>query len=189
MATPHEVSLKRILLTGFKPFLGDKTNPSELICSKIKMEQVTSLILPVEFQKAFQNLKAAADKVNPDYIVMLGYAAGSARLRLEKVAMNWNESLHADESGYKAPIDKIDPDQPLSVMTTFPITEVITKLHVKSYPIELSFSAGGFVCNNLYYKVLTRFPDKMPIFIHVPSENIIRAEWQAEVISEILNML
>lgn len=181
--------MSSILLTGFKPFLGDPTNPSELLCREIKMPYVTNQILPVDFNQAFLQLQATVDKNSFDYIIMMGLGTGSTRLRLEKVGLNWNESVHADEAGYTAPSEKIDADSPMSLMTSFPVNEIYAKLSKQNYPIDISFSAGSFVCNNLYYKTLKAYPGIKSIFIHVPAENIIRIEWQVEVIREILKQL
>lgn len=181
--------MSSILLTGFKPFLGDKTNPSELICREIKNPNVTTKILPVEFEKAFLDLQIEVQQNEFDYIIMLGLGTGSTRLRLEKVGMNWNESTHADESGYLVPVGPIDTSAPLSLMTSFPINDIFQKLNTQNYPVDISFSAGSFVCNSLYYKTLRHFPNIKSIFIHVPSENIIRIQWQVEVIQEILKKI
>lgn len=179
--------MKKILLTGFKPFLGDKTNASELIVKQIS--NVITEILPVEFENAFLKLQTTVEKHRPDYIIMLGLSASSTRIKLEKVAMNWNESEHADEAGFIAPRDKIHPDQPLSLMTSFPINEVYNHLNAENYPVDISFSAGSFVCNNIFFKTLNAFPSVKSVFIHVPPESVIRVDWQVEVIRKIINEL
>ena len=46
--------MAKIILTGFKPFLGDLTNPSEIICQNISLPDVTTQVLPVEFNLAFE---------------------------------------------------------------------------------------------------------------------------------------
>ena len=45
-----------ILITGFKPFLGDSINPSQVLVESVQDPLVTKLILPVEFNRAFDIL-------------------------------------------------------------------------------------------------------------------------------------
>ena len=49
----------KILVTGFKPFLGEKINPSEMLAVELakNFSEITSLLLPVEFGKSFEILK------------------------------------------------------------------------------------------------------------------------------------
>ena len=53
--------MKKIILTGFKPFLGADTNPSEIICNHIVDHHLVDLkiikqILPVDFSQAYLEL-------------------------------------------------------------------------------------------------------------------------------------
>ena len=55
----------KILVTGFKPFLGEQMNPSEILANELarKFSEVQALILPVEFKKSFDILKIVQDMI------------------------------------------------------------------------------------------------------------------------------
>ena len=57
----------RVLVTGFKPFLGETINPSEVLLEEIKKDfavskNVDTLVLPVSFGKAFAVLEEQLNK-------------------------------------------------------------------------------------------------------------------------------
>lgn len=180
--------MSKIILTGFKPFMGDLTNPSEIICQNISMSNVVTQVLSVDFNQAFLELKKTIEKENPDFVIMLGQASGRDRISLEKVALNWNESKHPDEGGNYVQPSKINPaNEPLALMTKFPINELQDYLDKKEYPVKMSFSAGTYVCNNLYYKVMTEFPNLKSIFIHVPYFEKVSEEIQMNIIKDVID--
>lgn len=160
----------KILISGFKPFLGETINPSERLVLEVqkKYPAISTIVLPVEFETAFLNLKNKIQELSPDYLIMFGQAAGRKNICLEKIALNWRQSAQPDEAGYTPTTGLIDKDQSLAVMTEFPIDSSYSQLKDKQYPIEISFSAGTYVCNDLYFKVLTEFPNLKSVFIHVP---------------------
>lgn len=163
----------KILVSGFKPFLGEKINPSELLVEGFQEKSqinhnIHTIVLPVEFEKAFVLLQEQIEKVNPDIILMLGQAGGRKKISLEKIALNWNQARAADESGFCPAVGEIYKLAPLALMTSFPVDSLCEFLQSQKLPVSLSFSAGAFVCNNLYYKVLHHYPKLKTVFIHVP---------------------
>ena len=160
----------KILVTGFKPFLGESVNPSEKLANGLSkaFSFVESMVLPVEFEKSFELLKDKMSAVNPDFIIMMGQAAGRGNVCLEKVGLNWVQTENADEAGFTPKSGKILPDRELALMTKFPIDQVFLELKKAGFPIEISFSAGAYVCNDLYFRVLNEFKNIPAIFIHVP---------------------
>jgi pyroglutamyl-peptidase len=160
----------KILISGFKPFLGESLNPSELLVQEIqkKYSTLSTIILPVEFESAFKDLKNKIQETSPDIVIMLGQAAGRKNICLEKIALNWRESSQPDEVGYIPKTTFIESGRELATMTNFPVDVVAQQLKQQGHPIEISFSAGTYVCNDLYFKTLTEFPNIKSVFIHVP---------------------
>jgi pyroglutamyl-peptidase len=158
----------KILVTGFMPFLGEKINPSEMLANELAQNfpEVTSLILPVEFKKSFEVLKSHLKNNTYDYIVSLGQASSRSKISLEKIALNWIQSEHKDESGNQPKPGKIN-EGPLALMTEIQIDNIYQKLKAENYPIEISFSAGTYVCNELYFRELSELKTNS-VFIHVP---------------------
>lgn len=161
-----------ILVTGFKPFLGETINPSAEIISFLQGEaefknKIKTLLLPVVFAEAFEILKAEFQSENYTHVVMLGQAGGRDKISLERVALNWFESEHPDESGWTPKRESIAEDASSAEFTEIKIESVLLKLKSQGIPAEISLSAGGYVCNFLYFKVLSELTKKA-VFVHVP---------------------
>lgn len=159
----------KILVTGFNPFLGEIINPSQILAEELsRTEAVDSLVLPVEFQNAFNVLSEHLVNNKYDYVLMLGQAASRKNICFEKIALNWVQTNFADEAGCTPLMGAILPSMPLAVMTSFPVDRIYQKLKDQGEPVDISFSAGTFVCNELYFKVLMQHSDMNSVFIHVP---------------------
>ncbi len=159
----------KILVTGFKPFLGEKINPSEMLAHELAVNfpEVTALILPVEFKKSFEILKNHISEHKYDYLVSIGQASGRSKICFEKIGLNWIQTEHKDESGSLPKPGNI-AEGPLALMTAFPVDEIYQSLKAESFPVEISFSAGAFVCNDLYFRTLNEFKNLKSVFVHVP---------------------
>jgi pyroglutamyl-peptidase len=160
----------KILISGFKPFLNDVVNPSEILVTAIskKYPEIVTVILPVEFSSAFKILYAEIKNTQPEFVIMLGQASGRKNICIEKIGLNWIQTTHPDESGFIPQMGSIDKSQNLALMTKFPVDELYQKLKQQKYPVEISFSAGAYVCNDLYFKILSELPNLKSVFIHVP---------------------
>lgn len=160
----------KILITGFKPFGGESVNPSEILASALAEEVagVDCLILPVEFGRGFETLKTHLQSHQYDFVIQIGQAAGREKICLERVALNWIQTEQADEAGQTPALGHIEPLSPLALMTKFPLDEVLKKLKDEGHALSASLSAGGFVCNELYYRSLMEFKENIVLFVHVP---------------------
>lgn len=164
-----------ILVSGFKPFLSEKINPSQLLVEKLKVnsnhnsdfDDIKTVILPVEFDRAFLEFQKQIENVNPKFIIMFGQAGGRPHICLEKIALNWNQTSATDEAKHIPATGRIS-DGELALMSNFQVEDLATFLADRRLKCEVSFSAGAYVCNNLYFKVLKTYPLIQSIFIHVP---------------------
>lgn len=165
------LNMNQILVTGFQPFLGQPINPSALIAKKLEQEDPAgfkSLILPVQYQKGFEVLKDELLKssIFPKKIILLGQAAGREKICLERVALNWIESAHADEAGVASSPREIIPGAPSSyIQKEWSFANTLCMGQVK-----VSHSAGTYVCNELYFQMLHHFQknQKDICFVHLP---------------------
>lgn len=160
----------KILISGFKPFLGEKINPSQKLALDLQNQfsEVVSIILPVEFKQSFWLLEREIQNVEPDFVIMLGQAGDRKNICFEKIGLNWIQTQNADEVGIKPEAGPIEKSEALALMSTFPIEKHFDILKERNYPVEISFSAGTFVCNDLYFRVLNEFKNVKSVFIHVP---------------------
>ena len=68
--------MKKLLITGFEPFGGEKINPSweavKLLPETIGEFELTKAEIPVVFEKAAETVLAKAAEINPDAIICIG---------------------------------------------------------------------------------------------------------------------
>ena len=111
----------KLLLTCFEPFGGLSTNSSMETAAALtgRLPGVTMVkkLLPVSFDMAHLRLYEAMDEEKPDMVICTGQAAGSAELRVEKVAINCLNTSDLSLGGRALEDARILEDAP----DTFPI--------------------------------------------------------------------
>lgn len=180
--------MKQLLLTGFEPFSDIKNNPSETLVNDLYQEllhradiRAQKIILPVDYQKADAVLKEI-DWTKFDFIFQFGVAAKRSRVSLERVALNWIESQLPDNSGTHISEKKIDSSLPEALFNPLMLADINRELNVKfKDAVEVSLSAGAYLCNFVYFKTLTQ--TSRCLFVHIPTRlNFLGAEWSHESI-------
>ena len=181
----------KILVTGFKPFLGADTNPSEGLALRLSQSfsAVEALVLPVEFGRSFEVLQAHLAGKNYGFIILLGQAAGRMKISFEKIALNWLQTEHPDEAGRFFETGEINAGEKLALMSSFEIDRIYSLLKAENLPVEISFSAGTFVCNELYYRTLSEVKNTKAVFIHVPLVRDMEMAQQYAILDRIISEL
>lgn len=163
----------KILISGFTTFSSHTENSSEIIAELFKNTQIKGfdiqvVILPVTFSESFKTLKKTLNDFLPDYVVCLGLASNRKGINLEKVAINLIHSDIADNEGVLHQDQLILTDGPTAYFATLPL-EQMRKLQTP-FPLEMSFSAGTYVCNYVMYETLNFLKDSKVKagFIHLP---------------------
>ena len=170
-----ENSMKKLLLTAFTPFDGERINPAleavKLLKDKIENVEIVKFEVPTVFGKSIQLVFDAIDKEKPDFVLSIGQAGGRAEITPERVAINLNDARIPDNEGNQ-PIDEpIFPDGENAYFSTLPVKAMVEAIREEGIPSSLSNSAGTFVCNHLMYGVLyylNKRPGMKAGFIHVP---------------------
>ncbi len=166
-----------ILLTAFEPFGGEKENSSRTLLYEIPERvygsRVIKAVLPVVYGHAFDRLEPLIEREKPDYVIMLGEAQGRTHLSLEQQAINLMDSQRPDNLGNTHKDDKIIEGGPDALFTTILVDDLVDTMRKRNIPAERSYSAGTYVCNDLFYRVLhyvETFNLKIKAgFIHVPA--------------------
>lgn len=171
--------MKKLLLTGFEPFLNHPINPTEEIVLRLDGAQigeyeVKGVLLPVDFEKAPLAILDAVREVAPDAVLSLGLAAGRTEITPERIAINCRDG-EADNSGRAFVDSKIAEEGADGYFSTLPIRMLVDTLQEKGYPARVSNSAGTYLCNNVMYTVLHELKEKqwdIPAgFVHVPASH------------------
>ena len=168
-----------ILVTGFEPFDGLAVNPSQAVVEALAhrssgrhgIELVTE-ILPTEFRAASDRIVTLIRELRPDAVVSLGLAFSASAIRLERHALNLNDSARPDNGGDLATGRLIDPDGPIGYWSTLPLDAMFRALKERDIPAIISNHAGAYVCNHVFYTArheIERLGWETPCgFIHLP---------------------
>ena len=167
--------MKKLLLTAFTPFDGEKINPAleavKLVKDRIGNLLIVKLEVPTVFGKSIDTVREAIEREKPDFVLSIGQAGGRAEITPERVAINIDDARIPDNEGNQ-PIDEpIFPNGENAYFSTLPVKAMVEAIRKEGLPSSLSNSAGTYVCNHLMYGVLY-YLDKRPVikagFIHVP---------------------
>ncbi len=180
----------RILITGFEPFLDHQENISEVLAKRFQRQSLFQnsdhhiLLLPVEFQRAFDVLNEHLSQQTYDFIFQMGLAANRTKISMERVGLNWVETSQADNAGVIPARGFIDPFSDKALFSTMPWSDIFPLLSEKD--VEISFSAGTYVCNDLYFRTLNWIKKSHCLqthvgFLHLPQPSGV---WTVEKIEK-----
>lgn len=171
---------RTILLTGFQPFDGEPVNAAwELVQTFTDYRHSGGSVivrqLPTVFGESSRVLRSYLDEIDPDDVICLGQAGGRAAISLERVGVNLDDARIPDNAG-QTPMDQaIDAAGPAAYFSTLPLRELKNRLLAAGVPVEISMTAGTFVCNHVLYSLLRALDVRGAIgkatragFIHVP---------------------
>ncbi len=163
----------RYLVTGFEAFGKDSLNPTELLLKWIReTPEWASLfetqLLPVEYERAHALVLQRNDLDSFAGIFCFGLAVGRSKISLERVALNWIESQQPDNVGVVPPVGPIEKNAAQVFINTMSLERLKNKFQAAGLPAEISLSAGGYVCNHLYFHLLKARLKADILFIHIP---------------------
>ncbi len=147
--------LKKLLLTGFEPFLAFPVNPTMQIVGKLDGTvigdyKVYGKILSVNFNAFGEELLTHINEEKPDAVLSLGLAGGRYKITPERVALNVKDG-EPDNEGHQPIDESIEEGGPAAYFSTLPIREMVNRLSGAGLPAAISNSAGTYLCNNVMY--------------------------------------
>lgn len=179
---------KQLLITGFEPFGDFVTNPS-FDALPIMLEQAYQLSnqvaivrLPVSYGDASTELCRAIAEHQPELLLCLGIHGGKDtgnRRRnafyIERVASNCDDARIPDNNGRQPERRAINVGKPLDsgLQSTIDPEPLIDALQEAGFEAELSWDAGRYLCNHVFYcacwEAEKRVGDALRVgFVHVP---------------------
>ena len=171
--------MKKLLLTGFEPFLKFTVNPTMKIVEELDGQtiggyEVVGRIMSVDFNSSGQQLLSHIKDIQPDAVISLGLAGGRYKITPERIAINFKDG-EADNEG-NIPVDEpIAENSEPAYLSTLPIRSMVNKLQEKGFPAEVSNTAGTYLCNNVMYEGLHYAKTQnRPVpsgFIHIPASH------------------
>ncbi|WP_221030954.1 pyroglutamyl-peptidase I [Actomonas aquatica] len=169
-------SARTVLVTGFEPFGGERSNPSAFIAGaldgrELAGHRVTGVVLPVVFGASLRALDDAIERVQPALVVCLGVAGNRRHITPERVAINLDDARIPDNAG-NLPIEQpVVAGGPVAYWSTLPVRRMEAALAAADVPVKLSETAGTYVCNHLFYGLMHRLAQRPGVrggFVHVP---------------------
>ncbi|MBQ4270026.1 MAG: pyroglutamyl-peptidase I [Clostridia bacterium] len=166
--------MKTLLITGFEPFGGETINPSwDAVCrlpDTVGEYSLIKLLIPVTFGEAAQKVIALANDVHPDVVLCIGQAGGRAAITPELVGINLRHAPIPDNGGNQPQDEQIVSGGENAYFSTLPIRKIAAAILNLGVPSQVSYSAGAYVCNDVFYSLLAHFQrSKTRVgFIHVP---------------------
>lgn len=184
-----------LLLTGFEPFSNFKRNISQQIVEIISAEMVSDFKISTSILAVDENgSREISERIESGEkigsVLHLGFSESAKEILLERYARNNFQMKIADNSGRLLSSGKISPGK--EVLETKVPLNFIDNFLERNSKIRWNEDAGGFVCNETYFRsLLASSEDQQPVvlFIHLPSEEILPLEEQYDIITSICKSL
>lgn len=107
-------------------------------------------------------------------VICLGLSEASRSISIERIAINVDDARIADNAGHQ-PIDEpVVLGAPSAYFSRLPIKAMSAAINGKGIPAEISQTAGTFVCNHVFFKLMHllttdhRLKGVRGGFMHVP---------------------
>lgn len=166
--------MKRLLITGFDPFGGEKINPSweavKLLPDRIGEYELCKLQIPTVFALAARTVLEKAEQIHPDVIISVGQAGTRSAVTPERIGINFRDARIADNAGNIPTDEPVISGGPDAYFSTLPIKAMVAAVTDAGLPCAVSNTAGTFVCNDVLYSLLHHYAGTgiRCGFIHVP---------------------
>jgi len=167
----------RVLLTSFEPFGGMSVNSSLEIGREIARRpppgvELEWLVLPVVAGACVEQAWSRIVQMRPGLVLALGQASGASALRLECRGVNENDFGIPDNDGQRLVQKPSVSGGPALYSTSARLGRVARALSWHEVQVQISVSAGRFVCNHLYFGLLHRAATAahthQTAFVHLP---------------------
>ncbi len=171
------MSARRVLVTAFEPFEGEAMNPSLEIALRLEHRMIHDhrieiQILPVAFAHTREPLRRRLAGEEFALAIGLGLAGGRSSISLERIAINLIDARIADNAGAQPIEQAVIADGPAAYFATLPLKAMRQALVGAGIPAQISFSAGSYVCNQVFYLLMHELGQRPSSaragFIHLP---------------------
>ena len=118
---------------------------------------IVPVLLPLSFRRAWPTLAKAMEQHKPYLTVILGHKSGKHGVTLERSAINRIQTDRPDNDGYQPLPSAINENGPAAFWTRLPLSRILSAFASAHVPASLSADAGTFVCNMLFYRLMSAF--------------------------------
>jgi pyroglutamyl-peptidase len=169
---------RTILVTGFEPFGGEAVNASWEAARKLDGCGIGEFAavarrLPCAYDASVEELVRAIKTLRPVAVLMTGQAARRSVVCVERFAHNLDDAAAPDNLGVLRKAAAISEGAPERLEAAAPVKAIAGAIREAGIPARVSRSAGGFVCNHLYFGALQYLRDEgratPAVFVHLPA--------------------
>ena len=171
---------KTLLITYFGPFPGVSVNPSGVTARQVadvladeSAVRVVTREVPVSYAGSSEALGEMLTDIRPDAVLSLGVAVGRDKVSFERVAINLDSADIEDNDGVVRVDEAIAPEGREAYFSTLPVRASYERLRGVGLPVEISYTAGTYVCNHVFYegqRISRELGLSIPAgFVHVPA--------------------
>lgn len=169
----------RVLVTGFGPFPGVRTNPSGDFLRQFEARStpvardvdVRTELLPTSWTAAEQFVAEGLAAFDPHVALHFGVHRRAGGFLIETRARN-HASPHADADGQRFGKSELVRNAPAVLRSNIPAETLVRSLRSRRLPARPSRDAGRYLCNMLLYLSLFRSSEmnvpRHAGFIHIP---------------------
>lgn len=128
--------------------------------------------VPCRFDTAVDTVWGVVSRVEPDVVLSVGQADGRTAVNMERIAINYADARIPDNGGAQPNGSPSVAGGPAAYFATIPVDGCVEAVRAAGVPAVVSYTAGTFVCNHLFYGLLHRAAQVRPAlrvgFVHVP---------------------
>ncbi|HEY9043173.1 MAG TPA: pyroglutamyl-peptidase I [Rheinheimera sp.] len=116
--------------------------------------QINIQQLPCVFKHSLTVLEQLITQFKPAHMLLINQCRANVDIRIEKVALNINDASEPDNH-QQQPRDTLTAQHgPAAYFSNLPVSAIVDTLHSHALPARLSYSAGTFVANHLFYGLM-----------------------------------
>lgn len=165
----------------------------EIATRGINGVEIKALILTVDENGSMLPSEIIEGNENFSAILQLGFSSGSDVVKIEKIGRNEYDMRIPDNSGRRIENGPIIANGPAEISTNSPISSIELAIGDSDF-VSWSMDAGGFVCNETYFRTLmavsTSYEPKTPVlFVHLPDKEAVTLDLQLELVKKISKCL
>ncbi len=184
-----------LLLTGFESFSNFKRNISQQVVELISSEgvfdfKISTTILAVDENGSREVSERIESGEKIGVVLHLGFSENANEILIERYARNNFHMKIADNSGRQLTSGTISTGN--AILETKVPQNFIDNYLADFSKIRWNEDAGGFVCNETYYRSLlasSEMHQPVVLFIHLPSEKKLPLKEQYGIITSICKSL
>jgi pyroglutamyl-peptidase len=166
-----------VLLTGFGPFPGMPSNPTQLLVERLvrrrrALGRRSGHVFPTRYDAVDRDLPRLLRRDRPDVLVMFGVAESTPHVRIETVARNVLNRMLPDAGGHLPRRDAIAEGAATAVPLRAAAPALVRAARAAGVDARPSDDAGTYLCNYLCWRATEAASrpggPKLAAFVHVP---------------------